>query len=142
MLQEKIKNLNLKKNVYINGTYNQETVNKIYNNNDVFIYLIYQAPCSNSVLEALSSGLPVIYSNSECTQELVGEAGIGLKVPDSYESYLNPKIEDIKEAMINIFNNYEEKSILARKRALEKFNIDILWFDIHSSTMRNLLNGK
>ena len=58
-----------------------------------------------------------------------------MKVPDSYESYLNPKIEDIKEAMINIFNNYEEKSILARKRALENFNID-KWFDIHSSTMK------
>lgn len=141
LLQEKIKNLNLQKNVFINGTYSQETANKIYNNNDAFIYLIYKAPCSNSVLEALSSGLPVIYSNSGGTQELVGEAGIGLRVPDSYENYLNPKIEDIKEAMINIYNNYEEKSKLARKRALENFNIE-KWFDIHSSTMINLLNGK
>ncbi len=141
ILNEKINELNLQNNIFINGPYNQENANKIYNNNDVFLFLIYKAPCSNSVLEALSSGLPIIYSNSGGTPELVGDAGIGLSVDDSYQKYLNPDIDEVQKAMVEIYKNYENKSKKARQRAVEYYNIDN-WFETHLKTMRDLLNAK
>ena len=105
----------------------------------MFIFLIYKAPCSNSVLEALSCGLPIVYSDSGGTKELVGNAGIALKVDDSYNEYITPKIDDIKNGMIEIYKNHENKSKNARKRAVDQFSIE-KWFYVHSKIMRELLD--
>lgn len=141
ILHKKITEYNLQDNVFINGSYNQENANKIYNANDAFLFLIYKAPCSNSVLEALSSGLPIIYSNSGGTPELVGDAGIGLSVESSYQKYLTPNIDDLEKAMIEIFKNYKEKSQIARERAVNNYNIE-KWYNKHSKIMKDLLNAK
>lgn len=139
LLEKKIIDLKLKDQIFIKGTYIQENANLIYNNNDAFIFLIYKAPCSNSVLEALSCGLPIVYSDSGGTKELVGDAGVGLKVDDSYKEYITPKIDDIKNGMILIYKDHENKAKNARKRAEENFSIE-KWFYTHSKIMNKLLN--
>lgn len=45
--------------------------------NDVFLTASLNDPCSNSVVEALTVGLPCLYRKSGGHSELVGEGGIG-----------------------------------------------------------------
>lgn len=49
----------------------------ILRNHDIFITASLNDPCSNSVIEALSCGLPVVYLDSGGHSELVGTAGPG-----------------------------------------------------------------
>ena len=66
---------------------------------------------------------------------------IGLSVNDSYQKYLNPDIDEVQKAMVEIYKNYENKSKKARQRAVEYYNIDN-WFETHLKIMRDLLNAK
>lgn len=43
---------------------------------DIFLHLAENDPCPNVVLEAMASGLPVLYKDSGGTPELVGECGV------------------------------------------------------------------
>ena len=45
---------------------------------DLYVHLAENDPCPNVVLEALASGLPVIFRNSGGTPELVGDCGVAL----------------------------------------------------------------
>lgn len=51
----------------------QEELAREYRKYDVFFHPAENDPCPNSVLEALSCGLPVLYRNSGGTPEIVGE---------------------------------------------------------------------
>lgn len=51
----------------------QEELAREYGKYDVFFHPAENDPCPNSVLEALSCGLPVLYKNSGGTPEIVGE---------------------------------------------------------------------
>jgi glycosyltransferase involved in cell wall biosynthesis len=44
---------------------------------DVYLALSRDEPCSNALLEALACGLPVLYLDSGSNGELVGAAGLG-----------------------------------------------------------------
>lgn len=54
-----------------------ERLAELLRGHDAFIAASADDPCSNSVLEALASGLPVVYRNSGGHPELVGDAGFG-----------------------------------------------------------------
>ena len=83
---------NLSKYIQINNTYLQIDAPTIYQKHEVYINLKYLDPCPNAVIEALSCGLPVIYSNSGGTPELVGNnAGIGLSVDINWEKNYSSK---------------------------------------------------
>ena len=47
--------------------------------NDIFITASRNDPCSNSLIEALACGLPVLYLNSGGHPEIVGEAGFAFQ---------------------------------------------------------------
>jgi glycosyltransferase involved in cell wall biosynthesis len=49
---------------------------------DVFLMLAEHESCPNVVLEALASGLPVLYRDSGATPELVGECGVAIDETD------------------------------------------------------------
>ena len=52
--------------------------------------LKYKDPCPNTVIEALSCGLPVLYSKSGGLPELVNNScGVGLTVKNSWERWKN-----------------------------------------------------
>ncbi len=53
-----------------------EEVAKIFKEHDVYITASQNDPCSNSLLEALSCGLPAVFLNSGGHPELVGLAGV------------------------------------------------------------------
>lgn len=57
------------------------TVARTLRGQDVFLAASQNDPCSNSVIEALTVGLPVLFRESGGHPELVGEGGIGFRDP-------------------------------------------------------------
>ena len=62
---------------------------------DVFITASQNDPCSNSVVEALSCGLPVLYLNSGGHSELVGAGGLAFEGADDVISQLDCLMADM-----------------------------------------------
>ncbi len=85
---------------------------KLMREHDIYITASKNDPCSNSLIEALSCGLPAIYLQSGGHPEIVKQAGAGFEaaeqipellnqVVDGYESFQSrislPSIEDVSE---------------------------------------------
>ena len=71
--------------------------------------------CSNVVIEALASGLPVLYLASGGTPELVGDGGARVTV-DTFD-----------ETLRHVFARRETFTAAARRRALEHFSFDVIF---------------
>ena len=68
------------------GEYAQRDAPGIFRRAHVLLHTKVKDPCPTLVLEAMASGLPVVYPASGGTVELVGdEAGIGVPHPDTWE---------------------------------------------------------
>ena len=85
--------------VNIHPPVKQEELSKHYNKCDLFLHAAQNDSCPNVVLEALSSGLPVIYHNSGGTPEIASNYGVPLPDVISRES-LQVTLDKIK-------SNYE-----------------------------------
>ncbi|MBC2601099.1 glycosyltransferase family 4 protein [Puniceicoccus vermicola] len=57
--------------------------------NDIFLTASLNDPCSNSVIEALTVGLPCVYRRSGGHPELVGKAGAGFDSPEEIPDLLD-----------------------------------------------------
>lgn len=73
----------------------QEELSLYYKDSDLFLHAAEDDPCPNVVLEALCSGLPIIYHNSGGTKELAANYGVPLPEIISKES-LTATIKKIK----------------------------------------------
>ena len=133
--------LNVFSNIKYVGKYNQKNAPLIYQNSHAYIMLKYKDPCPNTVIEALSCGLPVLYSKSGGLPELVtNNCGVGLNVKDSWiDNKITPKKTSIGKAMIQIYKNYKNLSLNARKRAEKKFDINF-WFERHEKIFKKYVS--
>ena len=85
------------------GPYSQDEAPAIYHQADAYMMLKHQDPCPNTVIEAMSCGLPVLYSDTGGVAELVGEsAGVGLHCETSWEQTHTPTPECILTGMKDI----------------------------------------
>ena len=84
---------------------------------DVFLNLSENDPCPNIVIEAMASGLPVLYNPGGGTPELVGESG-GLPVP--VNSAFRPQAQRILARHAIYQHN-------ARARVLAHFTPDLIF---------------
>ncbi len=78
---------------------------------DIYVTASLNDPCSNSVIEAMSCGLPVLYLNSGGHPELVRGGGLPFEEP-----------EDIPAALDRMVNEYE-----AFTEALNPPSISDVW---------------
>jgi glycosyltransferase involved in cell wall biosynthesis len=69
---------------------------------DVFVAPSLHDPASNAVLEALASGLPVLYARSGGHPELVGEAGLGFDDPEELPGLLERLMGEYDERRARI----------------------------------------
>ena len=69
---------------------------------DIFLTPSRLEPCSNSVVEALASGLPVVYQRGSGHDELVQSGGIGFDVKEEISEALDRVVADYKAYQGNI----------------------------------------
>lgn len=97
--------------------YQEELANE-YKKYDVFLHPSENDACPNSVIEALSSGLPVLYANSGGTPEIVGEK-YGASIDDKdFKSVFDLVTKKYNYWVDNINKDYSNYSI---KQAAEKY---------------------
>ena len=124
-------NLNLGSRVVFFGKYDRVTAPILFKKADAFITLNYKDSCPNSVLEALASGLPVVYSNTGGTPELVTEeCGVGLPCEEMWDKVYYPCSSLIGPAMIKVAENIPTFSRASRMRAVRKFDL-ACWLNAH-----------
>ena len=120
-----VERLNLNQLVDITGPFNQLNARKIYQSADAYLITKCLDPCPNVVIEAMSCGLPILYSNSGGIPELVtNNCGVSLDLPKSNINNLStPEPQVIAEGMDTIIKSHKIMAINSRLRAIEQFEI-------------------
>lgn len=90
---------------------------ELFREHDVYLTASKNDPCSNSLIEALSCGLPAVYLQSGGHPEIVKQAGMGFeaaeqipelldKLVDEYEKYQSlisvPSIQEVSEEYLRV----------------------------------------
>jgi glycosyltransferase involved in cell wall biosynthesis len=78
----------------------------------VYMHLAENDPCPNVVIEALSTGLPVLYRDSGGTPELVGDCGCAVTA------------KTFRTQLDKVVSSLEEMRAMARARALSHFDYE------------------
>ena len=114
-----IRRLDLAPAVEIIGPYTQAEAPFVYRRADVLVHPKYNDPCPTVVLEAMACGLPVAYSASGGTPELVGgDAGIGVAAPLDWEHDHPPSGIELASAVVELAESLDARAAAARERAL------------------------
>lgn len=138
-LERWVDELDVRTAVRILGPYTQQDAPRIMNKADILLHTKYMDPCPRLVVEAMSCGLPVVYSDTGGVPELVGDrAGIGISPSDDWENIVEIDPDLAAEAVGKIVDNYSVYSSEARKRAVEKFDAAD-WLKEHEKLFRDLL---
>jgi glycosyltransferase involved in cell wall biosynthesis len=131
--------LGVSNRVAFSGPYTGTQAPEVYRSVHAYLMTKHNDPCPNAVLEAMASGLPILYSASGGVPEQVGpEAGIGLPVPETFDRDVAPEPVAIAEGMSRIIQGREQMAAAARARAVERFNLPH-WFARHETVFRLLV---
>jgi glycosyltransferase involved in cell wall biosynthesis len=117
--------LGVEKQVEFTGQYSQQEAPDIFGRADLLIHTKFNDPSPNLISEALASGLPVVYSACGGTPELVGEAGIGVEVAQSWEAISLPNPAKMAAAIAEIWSQRATWSEKARSRAEKIFSLEV-----------------
>lgn len=99
----------LQPNIHMLGHLDRQEMAIALRSCDLFLNLSENDPCPNVVLEALASGLPVLYKNSGGVPELVGDCGLSIEL-----SSFRASIEQVLGHQLDL-------SARARQRAVKHF---------------------
>lgn len=90
----------------------------------VYLSLDINPACPNTVIEAMSFSAPVVGYNTGALSELV-DKNSGVIVPYGSDPWQlkYPNVENLKNAIVEIFLNYDAFSKYACKRAVSEYNI-------------------
>ncbi len=117
--------------VSFTGAYSQEEAPSVYQQADVYVMLKHNDPCPNTVLEAMASGLAILYSDSGGVPELAsGNCGISLPVQQGFEANYVPEQMEIAKGMKQILKDLPARQLAARQRAVAQFDIK-KWIERH-----------
>ena len=130
---------NLDNEIFFLGTYSQEKADVIYNSSDIYFYFVHQSNCPNSVIEAMSCGLPVVCQNTGGLPEIVdNRSGICLNAEKNWEK---PSIPNVEEAIIGIqkiINNYSDYSDNSINKVSKDHNINN-WINKHEEIFKRFI---
>jgi glycosyltransferase involved in cell wall biosynthesis len=131
--------LRLRDRVFLLGEYAQRDAPGIFRRAHVLLHTKVKDPCPTLVLEAMASGVPVVYPASGGTVELVGdEAGLGVAHPDSWERDEPPSPEALADAVDRVLGDLPRFAAAARSRALERFPLEP-WLERHAALFERLV---
>ncbi len=111
--------------VTFTGAYSQKQAPMLFNQAHILLHTQYNDASPTLVLEAMASGLPVVYLGSGGTPELVDKAGIGVFVEPSWEQINLPDSDEMGKAVLQIMSHYEDFSANARERAINQFSLEM-----------------
>ena len=130
--------LGLEGRVHVVGRYSQEDAPEIFRRAHLLLHTKVNDPCPSLVIEAMATGLPVVYARSGGVPELVGEeAGIGVIHPDGFERDEPPSPEALADAVSRVLERRGEFASGARARAVEHFALEP-WLDRHAALFEEL----
>lgn len=109
--------------VEFTGPYPQRAAPEIFRRADILLHTKYNDPCPAVVVEALASGLPVVYSMSGGVPELVGDAGAGVPAPLSWERDVPPHPLALADAVESLLPKLPEMAARARARAVAQLDL-------------------
>jgi glycosyltransferase involved in cell wall biosynthesis len=136
---QRIEELELAAVVDLKGAYTQDEAPKLMQDADLLVHAKYNDACPRLIAEALACGLPIVYSSSGGTPELVGnEAGIGIPAPVDFENYHPPDPAAMAEAVIRVAANLDQYGAAARRQAVERLSIGN-WLHDHRRIFSNLV---
>jgi glycosyltransferase involved in cell wall biosynthesis len=137
LLQE----LGLTGRVELAGRYGQAQAPALFRRAHLLLHTKVLDPCPSLVVEAMACGLPVVYSASGGTIELVGEdAGIGVPHPQSWDRDQPPAPEALAEAVQGVLADRDRYAAAARRRAVERFALEP-WLERHAEVFDTLVKG-
>ena len=118
--------------VTLRGPYRQAAARDLFVEAHVLIHPKVNDPCPTLVLEAMACGLPVIYSASGGTPELVGpDAGIGVPSDTGWDRASPPDPERMADAVVAVARELPRYSSAARARAVARFDVTA-WLARHA----------
>jgi glycosyltransferase involved in cell wall biosynthesis len=142
VVMEAIRERALEDSVALLGAYTQDQAPDIYRQGDLLLHTQYNDVCTSVVLEAMSCGLPVAYSHSGGTPELVGdEAGEGVPAELDWEKARPPADTDLAGAVERLRTRLVSASEAARARAVKKFDLQT-WLQRHAEVFHQILEEK
>ena len=127
------------KKMTVVGAYSQQEAVSLFQSAHLLLHTQYNDACPRLVVEAMACGLPVVYSASGGTPELVGsKAGIGIDAPLDWEHIHPPDPGCMAQAILDIHERYDTYSTEARKRAVKYFDLQD-WLDRHREIFAEVL---
>lgn len=111
-------------NIKLMGHLGKDELARTMRSCHIYLQLSQNEACPNVVLEAMASGLPVLYTDSGGTPELVGEAGLPLD---------DRRFGEQIQMMIA---NRPSLSATARERAVKLFNPDVIFPQYMAAILR------
>ena len=133
-----IAELGLDGKVELVGRYPQRDAPRIFQRSHLLLHTKVNDPCPSLVLEAMACGLPVVYPRSGGVPELVGDAGVGVPHPDTWERDEPPSPEAMAAAVDQALRDMPRLAALARERAVERFALEP-WLDRHTELFQRLV---
>ena len=123
------------------GPYTQAEAPRLFQRADILLHMKVQDPCPRLVVEAMACGVPVVYSATGGTPELVGdEGGTGIPCAEDFETMHAPPDEAVAEGILRILSSREIYARQARARAVRLFSAQE-WTDRHAGIFQSLAGG-
>jgi glycosyltransferase involved in cell wall biosynthesis len=136
-----LRRLGLVDAVELLGPYTRAEAPTLMRRADVLLHTKVNDPCPTVVLEAMASGVPVVYSASGGTPELVGEeGGIGIPSELDWERDHPPAAADLADAVLRVAERIGDYRDAARERSL-RFD-SRAWIARHHAVFTNLLRSR
>ncbi|MBK7455279.1 MAG: glycosyltransferase family 4 protein [Anaerolineales bacterium] len=122
------------KNIYMMPAVDSFRMADLFRGHDVYLTASRNDPCSNSLIEALTCGLPAIYFQSGGHPEIVGQGGAGFEMAEQIPGLLEqivknyravqsiisvPSMEQVSELYLQILGLMDGQSIDPNRRINE-----------------------
>jgi glycosyltransferase involved in cell wall biosynthesis len=137
-----IERLGLGDAVELVGAYTQADAPALMRRADVLLHTKVNDPCPTIVLEAMACGVPVVYSATGGTPELVGgDAGLGVTGVVDWTCDHPPPPEDLATHVLTVSERLREYGEAARERAVTRFDLQP-WIERHREVFAELIRRR